>query len=100
MDSPWVDTKRSPEHPKVLHNSDWNSQIKEHVVSIIFLINTFPPVLKIHLYDFWLEKFKNNISIALKPTGFKLWANPINFFLFFWLHYFKYYKLDVVKKWA
>ena len=31
-------------------------------------------------YVFRLEKFKNDVEIALKPNGFKLYENPIKIY--------------------
>ena len=31
-------------------------------------------------YVFWLKKLKNDIIIALKPTGIKSYANPIKIY--------------------
>ena len=73
-------------------------------------------VLKIHRDVFLVNKLKNDIEIALKPTGFELEENPIKIyhsvyickrkrcgtiaekFSFFRSHCFKNHKLDKVKK--
>ena len=60
-------------------------------------------------YGFLLKKFKNDIEIALKHTGFELQENPVKIYhslyickrkrtFFFKLHCFKYHEFDVVTK--
>ena len=44
------------------------------LLKIIFSLKDFPG------YVFWLKKLKNDIKIALKPTGIKLYANPIKIY--------------------
>ena len=48
--------------------------LRSFLFKIISDLKNFPG------YVFWLQKLKYDIEIALKPTGIKLYANPIKIY--------------------